>query len=274
MPMFVGLWVYGKGNRLLATGAIAAATIIVITSASSGPMSAFVLGTIGLVCFRFRHRMRLIRWGIVLGLFTLALVMKAPIWFLIDRLSGLIGGEGWYRSALIDAAVYHIGEWWLIGTGYTAHWMPTGIQGDANSADLVNEFVVQAVHGGLLALMLFIWVIVRCFKTTGTAVRLAFDTSPEKRFVIWSIGCGLLAHVASFFSVTYFDQITIFWYLAIGMIAALVHERAGAQIAQNYATVGQAQAPTVNARFAHFNGRPSPKLDSAGANRAVPFRSR
>jgi hypothetical protein len=45
-------------------------------------------------------------------------------------------------------------------------------------------------------------------------------TRPEQ-LVIWSLGCALLGHVASFFSVTYFDQIIIFWYLVIAMIAIL-----------------------------------------------------
>ena len=62
-------------------------------------------------------------------------------------------------------------EWWLIGTGYTAHWMATGIQNNTYSADLVNEFVVQAVRGGALALGLFIFLIVKCFKAIGHAVR-------------------------------------------------------------------------------------------------------
>ncbi len=71
--------------------------------------------------------MRAIRWGIVVILLALHAVMKAPVWFLISRLSELTGGSGWYRSALIDAFIRHFDEWWLIGTGYTAHWMPTGL---------------------------------------------------------------------------------------------------------------------------------------------------
>jgi hypothetical protein len=38
------------------------------------------------------------------------------------------------------------------------------------------------------------------------------------------MGCAVLSHVASFFSVSYFDQVIIFWYLLIGMIAVLVHD--------------------------------------------------
>jgi hypothetical protein len=255
MSLFVGLCGYGKGNRLLATAAVVAATTIVITSASSGPLSAFAVSTAGLICWSYKHYMRPIRWGIVIGLLALDLVMNAPIWFLIQRLSDLTGGGGWYRSALIDAAVRHFDEWWLIGTGYTAHWMPTGITANVNSADLVNEFVAQGVSGGLLALLLFIWLIVKCFKTTGAAVHNTADYSLQQRFMIWAMGCGLLAHVASFFAVSYFDQMTIFWYLLIGMIAALVHETK--EVFVDRSPIKVQRAPIRNRRFAHFHARSS-----------------
>jgi len=156
-----------------------------------------------------------------MALLALAVVMKEPVWFLIARVSDISGGGGWYRSALIDAAVRHFDEWWLIGTGYTAHWMATGITADANSADIVNEFVAQGVHGGLLALLLFIWLIVKCFKAVGPIALNPTKYSFEVRFLAWSLGCALLAHVASFFSVSYFDQMVTFWGLLLGMLSTL-----------------------------------------------------
>jgi hypothetical protein len=222
MPLFAGLW--ASGSRLLATCAIAATATIVIASASSGAFAAFIMASVGLCCWGCREHMRAMRWGILMFLVLLDVYMKAPIWFLIDRLSSLVGGEGWYRSALIDAAIRHLNEWWLVGTGRTAHWMPTGIVANANSADLVNEFVAQGVQGGLLAVALFVWLIVASFKVTGQAVRGNDQLPLRSRFAIWSIGCALLAHVTSFFSVSYFDQISIFWYMTIGMIATLMPE--------------------------------------------------
>jgi hypothetical protein len=264
-PIFVGLWVYGKGNRLVATFAILAVVIIVVASGSSGPLSAFVISTVALFSWPARKLTRLMRWGLVIGVVALDLVMNAPVWFLISRISDITGGSGWYRSALIDAAIHHFGEWWLVGTGYTRHWMPSGIQADVNSADIVNEFIAQGVKGGLLSLLLFLWLIVMCFKTVGKAMRNRSDGDGETRFLIWSMGCALVAHVASFFSVSYFDQITIYWYLLIGMIAAL--------ITHNIHVVADEKSqpdPTGRSRFAHFKPR-----SAVGVSRhAVSLRSR
>ena len=258
IPPFVGLWVYGKGSRLVTSLAILSAMIIVITSGSSGPLTALVLGTAGLICWSYRKMTRAIRWGIVIALLALAAVMKEPVWFLIARVSDLTGGGGWYRSALIDAAVHHFDEWWLVGTGYTAHWMGTGITADTNSADIVNQFIAQAVRGGLLTLVLFIWLIVKCFKSVGIAVHGAADYSPRARFMIWSMGCALVGHVTSFFSVSYFDQIIIFWYLLIGMIAAVAHQAVPAAHRRDPATAGTiaiSGVPMRKTRFAHLHAR-------------------
>ena len=125
-----------------------------------------------------------------------------------------------HSSAIFD-------EWWLIGTGYTAHWMPTGLAIDPTKADIVNQFVAQGVNGGLLGLILFIWLIVNCFRTTGQSVQTESRYPFPEQFMIWSLGCTLLSHVVSFFSVSYFDQIIINWYMIIGMIVVLVHDKNG-----------------------------------------------
>jgi hypothetical protein len=237
MPLFVGLWVYDNRSRLLATGAFLAATIIVVSSAASGPVLAYLASIVGLICWKFRSKMRVIRWGIAIFLLALHVFMRAPVWFLISRLGDIAGGGGWYRSALIDAAIRNFDEWWLIGTGRTAHWMPTGIESDPNMADIVNQFIAEGVKGGLLSMILFIWLIVLCFKTTGAAARNETQLSFPERFMIWSMGCTVLGHVTSFFSVSYFDQITIFWYLIIGMIAALYIKEGEGHISRNHTNV-------------------------------------
>lgn len=221
IPLFMGLMVYSPRNRALATGAVLAAIIILFTSSSSGPFLAFLTCIVGLTCWCFRAHVRAIRWGIATFFVVLHVYMKDPVWFVIARISDLLGGGGWYRSALIDAAVVHFDEWWLSGTAYTRHWLPSGIPGNPDMVDIVNHYVSQGVNGGLLALVLFIWLIVKCFQATGSAVRDNARFSFPERFFIWSMGCTVLGHVVSFFSISYFDQMTLFWYFIIGASAHL-----------------------------------------------------
>lgn len=224
LPLFVGLWAYSKRDRQLAAGAILGATIIVAASSSSGPLLAYVAGLVGLMCWKVKDKMRAIRWGIVIFLLVMHVGMQAPVWFLIARVSDVIGGGGWYRAQLIDSFIVNFNEWWLYGTGRTAHWMPTGLSIDPDKADIVNQFVAEGVNGGLLGLSLFIGLIVSCFKTTGAAVCVKDTYSLQEQFLVWALGCTILSHIVSFFSVSYFDQIIIYWYMGIAMIAALVHK--------------------------------------------------
>jgi hypothetical protein len=254
MPLFVGLWVYSKRDRVLAALAFVAATVIVMTSQSSGAFSAYILTLVGFLCWLARGQMRLLRWAIVLSLIGLAMVMNAPIWFLIDRFSELVGGDGWYRSKLIDSAVSNVNEWWLVGTGYTAHWMETGIPGNPYSADIVNEFVNQGIRGGMLALGLFIWLLKRCFAIAGEGARHERHT-PSHRFLAWTLGCAVLSHVASFFSVTYYDQIIIFWYMLIAMLAAIATENALPGVADRLTVPPvDLRRPALAGRFSHYRG--------------------
>jgi hypothetical protein len=134
----------------------------------------------------------------------------------------LIGGGGYHRSALIDAAINHIGEWWLIGTKFTADWMPTTIPANPDMIDITNQFICEGVNGGIISLVLFIWLIVRCFKVVGIAANSKNNVMSSDTYVYWTMGCAVLGHVVSMISVAYFDQIVIFWYLLIAMIAAIV----------------------------------------------------
>jgi hypothetical protein len=243
MPLFVGLWGYNHKRPLLAAAAVLASAVIVFCSSSSGPIAAYLTGVTGLCLWFFRSRIKIILWGSLLAVLALQMAMSTPVWHVMGRMSDLMGmGTGWYRSELIDAAVEHFNDWWLMGTTYTANWMPVFHSGlgfnpnnlDANNADITNQFILEGVRGGLLSLLLFIWMLLKCFKTAGTAAGDKTSFSINERFVIWTIGCALLAHIASFISVTYFDQIVIFWYMIIAMIAALAGSVTGSKRSRAY----------------------------------------
>lgn len=222
VPMFIGLWVYRPQHRRLAAAGTVAALIIVFAACSSGAILAVLGAFLGLGLWSMRRKMRLIRWGIVAALVVLALVMKAPIWYLLAKVSDLVGGGGWHRAYLIDKAVEHFNEWWLFGTTYTAHWAPSGevISMDPNMMDITNHFIMEGIKGGMLKLILFIAIITGCFKAVGGWVRA--DTEYKARaFFVWAMGATLFAHCLSFTSVPYFDQIIVIWYWLLAVIIRL-----------------------------------------------------
>jgi len=222
MPLFVSIWFDPKVKKLICLIGVISATIITITSVSSGPVTAYGFAVIGLFMFPFRRHMRAVRWGVALILISLALVMKAPIWYLIAKLGKLTGGDAWYRSFLIEQFFNHFNEWWLIGAQKIDHWMPTGHPFDPDKVDLTNQYIVVAVNGGLVTMLLFIGIIVYCFKAVGRAIQENDTQSFHVTVTLWSMGAALFAHVMNFFSVSYFDQIFVFLYLLLAMISSVI----------------------------------------------------
>lgn len=218
LPLLLALWVQGEEKKLVAGLGIISATIITITASSSGPIVTYIFVIIGMAMWRIRDNMRAVRWFILLTLISLHIVMKAPVWALIGKLSEIIGGTGWHRVALIDAAISHLDEWWMLGTDYTRHWMPTGITWSEKHTDITNQFIAVGIDGGLSALILFVAIIVFCFKNIGIKLKEIGPTESPIKFTIWCMGVSLVGHLASFTSVHYFDQIIVFWYLLLAMI--------------------------------------------------------
>lgn len=96
--------------------------------------------------------------------------------------------------------------------------MPTGLLIDANQTDITNQYLVQGVNGGIVTMALFVLIMVRCYKAVGSVVA-SLDDFPS-RILVWAMGATLFAHTLAFFSVSYFDQIQVFWYLLLAIIAA------------------------------------------------------
>jgi hypothetical protein len=222
-PLFVGLWLMGKSYRRPAIMGIAAALVVTVAAASSGALLAAMAATAGLVLWRFRLHMRWFRRGTVLLIIALALVMKAPVWYIFSRLSEVAGGTGWYRSYIIDMAVSHFSEWWLVGSTYTAHWAPGGevMPGDPNNMDIINNYVAEGLGGGVVKLGLFVAMIVVGFKAVGRWMHREEWLPPTQAVLIWSLGVCLAAHCICFFSVSYFDQIIVMWYWVLANLAML-----------------------------------------------------
>ncbi len=221
-PLLVGLWFQGGRGKWRVLLGIAGCLVITVVSASSGALLTFLAAMIGIGLWPMRNRMHLFRRGTTAAIIGLALVMNAPVWFLIARVSDLTGGTGWHRSFLIDTAIKHFNEWWLIGTSYTAHWGGSHqvLLVDPNNMDLTNHYVVQGVGGGIWMLGLFVAMIVVCFKVLGRGVRAEFDLALDRK-LLWAIGVTLAAHCTAFISISYFDQIHVFWFWLLAITSSL-----------------------------------------------------
>ena len=185
---------------------------IVISTASSTPILALVLGIIGSALYVVRYQVKRIATIFVFLIILGSLMMKAPVWHLISRIDLVGGSTGWHRYFIIDETIRHFKDWWLLGEADTTRW------GDV--VDITNQYTLEAINGGLLGLSTFVLVIVRCFKEVSKALVSVADTATKKIFV-WSVGASVFIHVCVFIVLSYFGQMTLIWSLTLAICGSL-----------------------------------------------------
>jgi len=214
LPLCAALWWQGRAGKVLAAVGIVSCAVIAVTSGSSGPLLAGVAGIAALFMFTVRQHLSKIRRGMVAALIATHLLMKAPVWFLLARIDIFSGSTGYHRALLIDRAIANLGDWWLVGTKSTAAWAGE----DDHLFDVTNAYIAEGRDGGLLTMALFIAIIVLCFRGVGTAIQ-AMPGDRPGQLALWSAGSSLLAHAVTFFSVSYFDQNFVVWFLLLAVIS-------------------------------------------------------
>lgn len=209
LPLFVWLW-WQRQARLVAAAGSLGAGLMTLTSGSSTAVAACVAGVTALLFWPFRKYLRGLRWTIVITLAALQIVMKAPVWALIAHVDFTGGSSSYHRFELVNQAIIHFGEWWLVGEKTTYQW-------GFNLWDTANTYVETAVTGGLATLTLFIAVIACCFKRLGMARKVA--GLAVRRKLLWALGAALFGNAVGFIGITFYDQSVVAWYTLIALIS-------------------------------------------------------
>lgn len=217
MPLFISLWWQNRNGRKWAILGCLTSIIIVASSASSGPLVSLFAGTIGFFLWHFRNYMRLIKWGMLFSIIALHMIMEAPVWALIGRVGVIGGSSGYHRYIVVDQFIRRFHEWWLFGTKSTDHW-------GWMMWDTSNQYVSEGTRGGLITLLLFIVIILLCFRGVELMVgkmNKINNTSKLGQLRFWALGAALFAHLVAFIGIAYFDQMIVIWYMLLALIATI-----------------------------------------------------
>jgi hypothetical protein len=214
VPLFIGLWWKAKKYRTIAVVGIISSTVMTVTCNSSTPVLGYAAGVLALCLWPLRRKMRLVRWGILLTVISLHLVMKAPVWHLIARIDVTGGSSSWHRFMLVDQCIRHFSDWWLVGVKDTSAW-------GWDMWDTANEYVGTCDNSGLIPFLLLLATLVYGFKYVGRARR-AVARDRKKALFLWALGAALFANVVAFFGISYFDQTIVAWYGLLALISATV----------------------------------------------------
>ncbi len=209
LPLLIWLWKSTK-TRFLCAAAVVASAVITVTAASSTPATTYLAAILAVGLWPLRRIMRLIRWGLVVGIVMLNFSMHAPVWWAIEHIDLAGGSAGEHRAELIDNFVNHFGDWWLIGTSDNASW-------GYEMWDQSNQYVAEGEAGGLATFICFIAVVCLGFKWTGKSRK--WSAGRHNELFFWLLGAALFSHTFAFFGISYFDQTRYSFYALLAIIS-------------------------------------------------------
>jgi hypothetical protein len=230
IPLWIPMLLGGPArDRRIALLGSAGAIMVVFACASSTPVVALLLALVVWMAFPVRAHLRPMYITAIASGVVLHFLMTKPIWHLIARIDLVGGSTGVHRYRLIDAAIRRFGEWWMFGTPTTAHW-------GWGLFDVTNQFVIEAIRGGLLGLISICGVLFFAYASVGTELRrLAFERFRALRggaqaayvqilrdeCMVFGIGAAMCAQMAIFLAVSYFGQTVVIWQFLMALSGSL-----------------------------------------------------
>ena len=212
--MFIGVILSGKKTlKALICGwfGTISSFIIVLMTSSSTPIAGFLVTLGAWCCFPYRMHLRLIRWVLFLGLAFIHLIHPTGVHaFIFTNFSFVAGSTGRHRYILIDGAVSNFSDWALYGskTKYNRAFR-----------DITCDYVITAVNGGIVALVLEFAIITMAFYAAGRTIRAARDR--EELYLAYGVGAAVLTVAVMAIAVSVYGQALVPFYLTFGIAASL-----------------------------------------------------
>lgn len=203
LPLFYAR-IKNNSDKLFFWLSIFAALSNVYFSASSTPIMTVVAVIVFWKLYNIRSHGKELLYAFCFCLLILHLVMNKPVWHLMARADIFGGSTGWHRYHLFNEFVHNMPEWFLLGTKNTGHW-GYGLQ------DVTNQFVLEAVRGGFVTLLIFCKIVYNAIKLPCKFSLI--ERNQEIVWLTWGICVAMFGHFITFWGVSYFGQINMLLYL-------------------------------------------------------------
>ncbi len=196
---------------------ILAAVVATLSSLSSGPWLALFM----MIGFNlFYRRPSLIKpfiYTLIIMAIALELASNRHFYNLIDYLA-LDKQTAWYRTRLLEVAFSRWSDYWLVGVGsdWPHHW--GGMVDGRLFIDVVNNFLIIALYGGLPAMFMYVAAHVIAIKRTARAFR--DETDIPRRKLLFGLAAALVALDVSSMSVGLYGPVLLLSYILLGFMVS------------------------------------------------------
>lgn len=219
-PACAGLMRNVEKNRFFYIVAIILMAVGIFSSMSSGPMLAGLLAVSFIAFYRYRRYWKMTLAVVILMCGTVEIISNRHFY---DVLGGytLVPGTAWYRSRLIEVALFEGGMsgHWITGFGNDVDpgWSPR--IDDRDHTDVVNHYLLILCRYGLVGLVPFLAMNIAAIKKLADAYKASILESDK--WLIWCLSAGLFGLAGAMMSVSLFEQATTVYYMMIGFAGVM-----------------------------------------------------
>ncbi len=207
----------GSWRTMAYVGSLAA-VLGAMSSMSSCAWLAIVTVPLCLALEKKKEWARPLAWSFVLSCIVVEIISNRRFYHVLASYSNFLGGAAWHRAAIIDLAIRHFREWWLLGyMGRDPGWGPSV---GMDHTDVTSEYVEAGVYYGIWGIMVFCMVIFTALRATIRAFRQS--TTKEAKSFFWAVGSFLVAHLLIWGGVAYFNVLEPLLYWVLGIVASTV----------------------------------------------------
>ncbi|HCO96264.1 MAG TPA: hypothetical protein DIU00_20380 [Phycisphaerales bacterium] len=213
-----------------------------LSSMSSGPWVMVIVVIFCLVMERHKKFVKPLFILLVVMCLSIGIASNRPFYHVIASWANPLGGAGWHRAKLIDIAIEHFSEWWMIGYGdKDPGWGP---QLGMGFSDITNEYIIKGVRYGLLGIIALCAVLAKAFRDVISTYRKV--KQPAMKSLCWAFGSLLFSVTIAWMSVSFFGQLTTLLYCSLGMIGSLSSPKFNWQIPNRISLVRNRPARMVS----------------------------
>mgnify|MGYP001586481228 CR=1 FL=1 len=209
-----------KSRKMLYWAAMGLMCMGLFSCVSSGPALAALLSIAFIGFYRYRRHWRAAVVTVVITCALIEVVSNRHFYDVIDRFT-LNSQTAWYRSKLIDVALYEGGMsgHWIAGYGYNADPGWGAIIDRRPYTDIVNEYLLILCRYGLIGLVPFFAVNIAAVKKLIHSYKVS--THDSDKWLIWCLAAALFGLAGAFISVSLHGQPTTMFYMLLGFCGAM-----------------------------------------------------
>jgi hypothetical protein len=188
-----------------------------LSSMSSGPWVMVIVVIFCLVMEKHKKFVKPLFILLVFSCISIGIASNRPFYHVIASWANPLGGASWHRAKLIDLAIEHFNEWWMVGYGdKDPGWGP---QLGMGRTDVTNEYILNGVRYGIFGVIALCAVLAKAFRGLISTYRRIND--PAIKSLCWAFGSLLFSIAVAWMSVSFFGQLSTLVYCSIGMIGSL-----------------------------------------------------